>query len=440
MDRIKLTTFYYLMITRTLLLGAVALGLVACSQPPAPPQYATIDEAIARGDLADVKLHIAADPTSVNTGKRPNMTPLHMAILRKHSDIAFYLIENGADVNTVDGGKRTPLHMCVDRDLPSVATALLQKGAKPDEWDSAGWTPLHHAGAKKKFAVGKALVAGGANPSALSERGGTPLHEAAASASGEFVQFLLDQGVDAATYSYDGSTAWSVAESSGNEAALQVLKRAGADHAQAEWISLFDGKSLNGWTQRDGKAKYEVRDGVIVGISVTGTPNSFLCTNEVFGDFELTFEVYCGRINSGVQIRSQSHTKNRQGKIDKERVNGPQVEIEHSPGWSGFIYGEKYSKWRSAAPKSNQPAAKDQNHFKNDEWNHYRIVAEGSRIQTWINGVAVEDLDDPESYEKYPEGFIGLQVHSHRVADVEIKWRNIKIRKIIKEPSTAAGS
>ena len=42
---------------------------------------------------------------------------------------------------------------------------------------------------------------------------------------------------------------------------------------------LFDGKTLEGWIQRGGKAKYTVENGEIVGTSVLGTPNSFLCTD-----------------------------------------------------------------------------------------------------------------------------------------------------------------
>ena len=57
------------------------------------------------------------------------------------------------------------------------------------------------------------------------------------------------------------------------------------------WQSLFDGETLGGWTQQNGTATYEVRDGVIVGRSVLKSPNSFLCTNETYGDFELEFEV-----------------------------------------------------------------------------------------------------------------------------------------------------
>ena len=46
----------------------------------------------------------------------------------------------------------------------------------------------------------------------------------------------------------------------------------------AEWVELFDGKSLNGWRQRGGKATYRVEDGQIVGTSAPNTPNTYLCT------------------------------------------------------------------------------------------------------------------------------------------------------------------
>lgn len=195
---------------------------------------------------------------------------------------------------------------------------------------------------------------------------------------------------------------------------------------QSEWQSLFDGQTLNGWTQQNGTATYEVREGVIVGRSVLGSPNSFLCTDKTYGDFELEFEVKCGAINSGVQIRSLQDDA-----IAKGHVQGPQVEIEHSPGQAGYIYGEAYSRsWRSPEPKSKDPKVNTHRIFKNDEWNHYRVRAKGPVIQTWINGQAVADLNDPESYEQFPRGMIGLQVHSHNVADVEIEWRNLRIREI----------
>src|SRR5205823_4530478 len=69
------------------------------------------------------------------------------------------------------------------------------------------------------------------------------------------------------------------------------------------WISLFDGKSLDGWTIKGGKAEYKVEDGMIVGTTVERSPNTFLCKGP-YGDFELEFDVLCDKpLNSGVQIR-----------------------------------------------------------------------------------------------------------------------------------------
>ena len=42
------------------------------------------------------------------------------------------------------------------------------------------------------------------------------------------------------------------------------------------WVSLFDGKTLEGWTQKNGTAKYEVVGNTIKGTTNEGSPNSFL--------------------------------------------------------------------------------------------------------------------------------------------------------------------
>ena len=193
-------------------------------------------------------------------------------------------------------------------------------------------------------------------------------------------------------------------------------------------VSMFDGKSLEGWTQRNGTATYEVKDGTIVGTTKDGSPNSFLCSNKKYGDFELLFEVKVhDRLNSGVQIRSQ--TKGG----PKGRVNGPQVEIESSGAKgaeSGYIYGEAAGGWMTPADKR-----KPHKHFKDGEWNKYRVLAEGARIQTWINGNQISDLVDVGKLKTHPKGFIGLQVHSIRKGSgpYDVAWRNLKIRVIKKK-------
>ena len=59
------------------------------------------------------------------------------------------------------------------------------------------------------------------------------------------------------------------------------------DKSEQGWIDLFDGKSLDGWTQRNGTATYRVEEGTIIGKTTEGSPNSFLCTDKQYGDFRL---------------------------------------------------------------------------------------------------------------------------------------------------------
>ena len=63
-----------------------------------------------------------------------------------------------------------------------------------------------------------------------------------------------------------------------------------AQSQSAGWTNLFNGKNLDGWKQLNGKAKYEVKDGMIVGTTVPNEPNSFLVTDKDYGDFVLELE------------------------------------------------------------------------------------------------------------------------------------------------------
>jgi len=200
-----------------------------------------------------------------------------------------------------------------------------------------------------------------------------------------------------------------------------------ASLSAGEWKPLFDGKTLEGWTQRNGTATYRVEDKTIVGKTSEGSPNSFLCSDKKYGDFELEFEVKVDNaLNSGVQIRSQT-----KGDTLTERVNGPQVEIEASGeggAEAGYVYGEATDRgWLTPEER-----LKPHKHFKDGEWNKFRVVAKGPRIQTWINGEMIEDLTDEEIYKTHPKGFIGLQVHGigKGTGPYEVAWRNIRIKEL----------
>ncbi len=184
------------------------------------------------------------------------------------------------------------------------------------------------------------------------------------------------------------------------------------------WKSIFNGKDLSGWSQKNGLATYAVEDGTVVGRTAKNSPNSFMCSERDYGDFELTFEVMVDpELNSGVQIRSKSLAD-----VDNGRVHGPQVEIEGEDAEAGYVYGEATGRgWLSP----HQPPTQA---MKNNEWNRFVIRAVGTRIQTWINGQPIEDIADPDSY---LSGFLGLQVHG--VGDrgpFEVRWRDIRIHEI----------
>jgi len=218
------------------------------------------------------------------------------------------------------------------------------------------------------------------------------------------------------------------------------------------WIDLFDGSTLNGWVHMNGAHRFTVEDGAIVGRTVesSATMNSFLCTLQEFADFELELETAIDRItNSGIQIRSQVRTLQGSGRgfeSSPGRVNGPQVEIRRfykgQPA-TGLLYGEAMgTNWLSSQQKIDE----GHRHFVDDGWNRLRIVARGSRIQSWVNGHLVEDLVNEAVYKTHPKGFIGLQIHGLSEREINlpihagsgittsqpltIKWRNIRIRPL----------
>jgi hypothetical protein len=197
--------------------------------------------------------------------------------------------------------------------------------------------------------------------------------------------------------------------------------------AQGDWENLFNGKDFKGWKQLNGKAKYEVINGEAVGTTVADEPNSFMVTEQNYGDFilELEYKVPQG-MNSGIQFRSLSKPDFKNG-----RVHGYQFEVDPSPrAWTGGIYDEARRDWLYTMEYN--PGAK--NSFKPDEWNKARIECIGTSIRTFVNGIATGHVVDDVTL----SGFIALQVHSLQKGEQpgkQIKWRNIRIQTKNLKPS-----
>lgn len=175
---------------------------------------------------------------------------------------------------------------------------------------------------------------------------------------------------------------------------------------------LFDGKSLGGWKKVGGGATYRIEGEEIVGEVGPGA-NTFLRTDKEYGDFVLELDVKLDIPgNSGIQFRSH------QKPGDNGRVFGYQYELDPSDrAWSGGIYDEARRGW--LFPLKDHPDA--QKAFKKTEWNHVKIKAVGTHLQTWLNGVPCADLNDSED----ATGFIALQVHAGK--EGRIRWKNIQL-------------
>lgn len=204
-------------------------------------------------------------------------------------------------------------------------------------------------------------------------------------------------------------------------AALSLTLLCGACLPNDGWQQLFNGKDFTGFKQLNGKAPYRVENGCMVGQTVDKEPNSFMATEQTYGDFILEFEVKCHPdLNSGVQFRSESKPDYNNG-----RVHGYQCEIDPSDrAWSGGLYDEARRGW--LAPLTNNEAGRAA--YKKDDWNKYRIEAIGNSIRIWLNGVNTSNVVDDMT----PEGFIAFQVHGifGKTENVgkEIWWRNIRIK------------
>ncbi len=224
-----------------------------------------------------------------------------------------------------------------------------------------------------------------------------------------------------------------------------LVAACGTTFAAESWTNLFNGKDLDGWVQRGGKATYAVEDGCIVGTSTLDTPNTFLCTGRDYSDFILEYDFKVDpQLNSGVQIRSNSYDRPTettwQGKkiaIAAGRVHGYQIEIDPNPKqnrwWAAGIYDEGRRGWLfPGALGGNAKEFTDQGRkiFKQGDWNHVRVEAIGDSLTTTLNGTPCASIKDSLT----ASGFIALQVHSigkeKEKNGTHVRWRNLRIQEV----------
>jgi hypothetical protein len=183
-------------------------------------------------------------------------------------------------------------------------------------------------------------------------------------------------------------------------------------------ISIFDGKTLNGWEGNTNN--WRVEDGSIVAgwIERKQPHNEFLATKREFGDFELRVQYKLegtnGFVNGGVQFWSQRVPNNFE-------VSGYQADL--GADTDGNLYDEsRRNRNLVAADKETREKA-----LRPGDWNDYRVRAEGPHIQLWLNGV--KTVDYTESDETIPRhGMIALQIHGG--AYTRVQYRNLVLEEL----------
>jgi hypothetical protein len=212
--------------------------------------------------------------------------------------------------------------------------------------------------------------------------------------------------------------------------------------AEEGFTSLFDGKTLDGWTinclpkdRQRANRDWTVDRGTILANTV-GRKDHFyilLATNKEYGDFVFRFRVQIERGvtgNSGIQIRSRYNA-------ETGWMQGPQIDIDppNPQGTTGKLWNEGPGPHRWL---SNEPI-KGLKFFYADQapgWNDLEITAKGMRIRSVLNGVTVVDYDgsgvlDDEVHKKWnvgTKGVIGLQIHAND--EIKLRFKDVRIKEL----------
>ena len=184
-------------------------------------------------------------------------------------------------------------------------------------------------------------------------------------------------------------------------------------------ISLFDGKTFNGW-EGDTANTWRIINNALMGGSLTETVphNEFIATTESFGDFELTLEFKLtgtGFVNAGVQFHSE------RSKNPAYEMIGYQADL--GEGYWASLYDESRRDLTIVQPDS----ALIKKILNPGTWNRYKIKSVGRRIRIYLNDVQTVDYSEPDE-KIIHTGKIALQVHGGGKALAA--YRNIKIMRL----------
>jgi len=186
----------------------------------------------------------------------------------------------------------------------------------------------------------------------------------------------------------------------------------------ADDITVFDGKTLNGWEGDTNNWRVEAGSIVAGSLERRQPHNEFLATRREFGNFELRLQYKVegtnGFVNGGVQFWSQRVPNNFE-------VSGYQADLGAET--DGNLYDESRRNRNLVEVKKETRKQV----LRPGDWNDYRIRAEGAHVQLWLNGVKTVDYTENDG--TIPQhGIIALQIHGG--AYTKIQYRNIVMEEL----------
>ena len=217
----------------------------------------------------------------------------------------------------------------------------------------------------------------------------------------------------------------------------EPVKPSGSDG----FISLFDGKTLDGWhaVPKESASDWSVRDGVIVGHGSADRLSYLVWKEEHLTDFELMLRYRLpGKGNTGVEIRSQPDL------TGKRPFEGYHADLGHV-GIGSHILGawdfhfarrREYPCRRGTRlvidedgkPHSSAiPGALTAADVRQGQWNDVRIVARGNHFQFSINGKPASEFTDNAKHGRLDQGAIGLQIHDK---DMQVEFKDIRLKRL----------
>ncbi len=184
--------------------------------------------------------------------------------------------------------------------------------------------------------------------------------------------------------------------------------------------ALFDGKTFTNWEGEKEFFRIENKT-IIAGSMERNIPtNKFLCTEKTYSDFELRIKAKFipENNNGGIQIRTKRIP-------DHHEVIGYQVDVGYSQGepvWASIYDESRRKKFIAEAPADRIAAL-----LKKEDFNEYKIRAEGARIQVWFNGEQVVDYtEEDDGIDR--SGIICVQIHGGPPS--EASYRDIYIKEL----------